>query len=159
MRSHAVEWMPRRKRSQSAVLELETIVKQYSDAPEAKQAAADLAVPVTVTGTITGYPVNPTPQVWLSKKANVPECCGNPGSGNYSFSEDYKTTLDAKTGNYVFHNVIPGSYTVSTFRQVGSSSDYTWWYANSDPGTGPLFLQVGPVCPFTWTTLPCSDFC
>ena len=144
---------------ENAATALEEIVREYADAPEAKQAAADLAAPVTVTGTITGYPVSSTLEVWLSKKANVPKCCGDPGSGNYSFSEDYKTTLDAKTGNYVFHNVIPGSYTVSTFRQVGSSSDYTWWYANSDPGTDLLFVQVGPVCPFTWTTLECDGEC
>ena len=142
---------------ENAVTALEEIVREYADAPEAKQAAADLAAPVTVTGTITGYPVNPTPEVWLSKKAHAPHCCGSAPSGSYSFSGDYRTTLDAKTGTYVFDNVRPGSYVVSTYRQVGSYYDYAWWYADND--TDLLFLQVGPVCPFTWTTLPCNNLC
>lgn len=144
---------------ENAVMALQQIVKNYADAPEAKEAAADLVAPVTVTGTITGYPVNPTLEVFLSKSANVPKCCGNPVSGANAFSEDYHTMLDPKTGTYVFHDVLPGSYTVSTLFQSGSYTSYTWWYPNSDLGTGPLFMQVGPVCPFTWTTLPCDGGC
>jgi tetratricopeptide (TPR) repeat protein len=142
---------------QSAVLALETIVRSYSDAPEAKQAKADLAAPVKVMGTLTGYPVNPTPQVWLSKKAHAPHCCAPAAPGAYSFSGDYRTTVDPKTGGYVFAHVPPGMYTLSTFRQVGSSWAMTWWYASNDSDL--FFLQVGPICTVTWPILSCNGLC
>ena len=146
---------------ENAVTALEEIVREYADAPEAKQDAADLAAPVTVTGTITGYPVKPPPlEVFLSKNAHAPTYGGsNPGGAATSFSEDYHTTLDTKMGNYVFHNVIPGSYTLTTYYPAGANSSYIWWYESSSPDAGLLFLQVGPVCPFTWTTLECDGEC
>ena len=145
---------------ENAATALEEIVREYADAPEAKQAAADLAAPVTVTGTITGYPAKPALEVFLSKNAHAPTYGGsNPGGAATSFSEDYHTTLDTKTGNYVFHNVIPGSYTLTTYYPAGANSSYIWWYESSSPDAGLLFLQVGPVCPFTWTKLECDGEC
>jgi len=145
---------------QSAVTELQTIVQQYSDTPEAKQAKSDLAAPVKVIGTLTGYPTWRNGQAWLSKKAHAPHCCAPAPYGSYSFSGDYKTSIDAKTGGYIFARVLPGTYTLTMYSfdtRYANNAKLVWWYASNDVDL--YFLQVGPVCPFTWPILECNNLC
>ncbi len=145
---------------QSAVLALETIVQNYSDAPEANQARADLVAPVKVTGTFDGYPKGRSGQAWLSKTAHVPRYSAPAPYGSYSFSGDYKTPIDPKSGNFTFARVVPGNYTLTLYRydtRYPDSAFYTWWYASNN--VGAYFVQVGPLCPFTWPAMECDNLC
>lgn len=145
---------------QSAVSTLETIVQNYSDAPEANQARADLAAPVKVIGTLTNYPTWRNGQAWLSTKAHAPHCCAPAPYGSYSFSADYKTPIDPKTGGYTFARVIPGSYTLTMYAydtRYPNNAKLVWWYASNDVDL--YFVQVGPLCPFTWPILQCDNLC
>lgn len=133
---------------------LQELVQKYADSPEAQRAKAELAVRVRVSGAIYGYLTNSSQpfQVWLSSKASAPPYGAYLPPGSYSFSADYRTILDPKTSEFVFPHVLPGTYTVSTYR-----SNYTWWYAEDKIHL--YFMQVGPICSFTWTPLPCTYGC
>jgi tetratricopeptide (TPR) repeat protein len=137
---------------------LEIVMRDYADAPEAQLAKVEFARPVTVDGFILGFPTGAKAQVWLSKSAWVPpRNAGSAPPGTYGFSGDYKTSLDITAGYYQFTNVVPGTYTVSTYREIASAWNTTWWYDYSE--IGAYYLQVGPLCPFTWTTLQCENLC
>jgi hypothetical protein len=144
-------------RCTDGVATLRKIVSDYGDTPEAGKAKADLATPVKVSGAFTNYPTNPPPQVWLSKSAHAPAYNKPASPGTYSFSAEYKTTLNASDGKYTFSKVRPGKYTVSWYRSVGSDWSYHWWYASDDVHL--RFFQVGPVCTIVLPTLNCTKSC
>lgn len=142
------------------VTTLQTLVQDYPDSPEATQAEADLAAPVQVSGHLGGYPNWLAGQVWLSKKAHAPRYNVTAQPGTYSFSGDYKTSINPKTGAYTFSQVLPGTYELNMYRYSTlyyHNAKYTWWYAADNIHLN--FLQVGPVCPFIWPTYQCKNLC
>lgn len=136
-----------------AVSLLQIITELYGDRPEAAQAKAKLATPTTVSGEIENYPTDGSLEVWLSKSASIPPYNQ---TGPFHFSEDYKTLLDPHTGQYTFHNVVPGLYTVSTYDEI--SGEYYWWYSGFSD-LSAYYMTVGPVCPFAWYPLNCNTYC
>ncbi|HEV2235908.1 MAG TPA: hypothetical protein VGR57_04520, partial [Ktedonobacterales bacterium] len=111
----------------------------FADTPEGASASAALAAPVDVTGTLTGYPTDPAPTLYLSRQI----------SGSTIFSDDYRATLGA-AGAFTFSGVAVGSYNLSAALPDGSG---VHWY---DAQTGnPYTIVVGPLCTlalpmYTW---------
>jgi TolA-binding protein len=122
----------------SAVPTYQTLVKSYGDTDEGKKAKSALGAPQTVTGVVTHAPGNPLPTIYLAKKLN-------PSASNFSFSKDYTTKLDAKTGKFTFKNVKPGTYYFVTARDLGTQIEYT--YLKYSDGGKPAPVTVGPLCP------------
>ncbi|HEU5342821.1 MAG TPA: hypothetical protein VFU60_00615 [Ktedonobacterales bacterium] len=120
----------------SAIPAYQTLVSKYGDTSQGQQAKSALAAPQTVTGTMTGFPNNPVPTIYLSKHVNP--------SAN-AYSHDYKATLDTKTGIFTFSKVAVGSYYLTTYRKVSSTQEAFTYY--KDTGTGkPYALNVTPLC-------------
>jgi tetratricopeptide (TPR) repeat protein len=138
---------------QAAIPDFQTLASRYGDTGEGQIAKVMLEVPVTVTGTITGFPKSPAPTIALSRTAHAPRYGAPAPNGSFSFSDDYTTPLNVATGQYTFARVVPGLYTISTFV---SGLYTTWWYAGDDVHL--LFLQVGPLCATTLAPLPDYPF-
>ncbi len=119
----------------AAVPTYQKLASAYADTPEGKQAKTALAAPQTVSGTLKGFPSNPLPTLHLSKSINP---------GNYYFSDEYSTTVNASSGTFTFTGVRPGNYNISTSRNLGTEIDYVYYY---DKGTGNMYdVHVGPLC-------------
>jgi hypothetical protein len=119
-----------------AVPTYQTLAQSYGDTPEGKQAITALAAPQKVTGKLTDLPTgNPIPRVRLSKFANPTA---------FVFSNDYATNLDTTTGTFTFASVKQGAYNLSTARDLGYKTTFTYYPSNA----GDLYwIKVGPLCP------------
>ena len=120
----------------SAVPDYQTLASKYGDTSQGKQAKAALAAPQTVKGTLTGFPNNPAPTLYLSKHID-------PAVNSYS--HDYKATFDTKTGAFSFSKVAQGSYYLTTYRKVSSTEEAFTYYKDNNTGK-PYAFQVGPLC-------------
>ena len=120
----------------SATLLYQTLTKDYKDTPEAAKAKTALDAPQDVTGTIKNAPTNPSPTAHLSKRMNFT---------SFFFSNEYSTSLDAKTGQFTFKHVAQGTYYLSTSRPVSGGIDYVAWWADSAHTTYFSF-SVTPLC-------------
>lgn len=119
----------------SAVPVYQTLAKSYHDTTQGAQAATALAQPQDVAGVMSGLP-SAAPAIYLSShidpKANV-------------YSHDYKATLTAATGAFLFKNVKPGGYYLTTYRSISSTQEAFTYYKDTTTGK-PYLLQVGPLC-------------
>lgn len=128
------------KSCSNAVPAFQRLVSAYGDTPEGATAKAALAAHVQVRGSVTGYPKNPQPTVYLSKTIR----------SNTFFSDDYSATLDSH-GNFTFTNVAPGSYNLSAAVPNGAG---VYWV---DPAThSPYGISVGPLCDLSLQPYPYS---
>jgi tetratricopeptide (TPR) repeat protein len=123
-----------------AVPTFQTLAARYADTPQGVQAKAALAASVPVSGVLLGYPRNPAPTMYLSRRTNRLDY----------FSDDYSATLDSK-GHFTFKQVRPGSYNLSAAFANGRG---VFW---SNTTTGNAYdVVVGPLCsltlptPYTW---------
>ena len=114
-----------------------TLVANYGDTAEGKQAKTALAASVDVKGQLINYPTNPAPIMYLSRTARVSS------PSDFYFSNDYSATIGAG-GNFTFHNVKQGAYSIDAFLPDGNGGAY--WV---DPTTGKLLVNsVGPLCTY-----------
>lgn len=127
----------------------QTLADKYADTPEGQQAKAALGAPQPVTGGFSDYPTNPAPTIFLSKSVD-------PNTSNFSASRDYRaSSFDTKTGIYKFDAVAPGTYYLTTFRDIGSYLCYTLLVDTSSGGA--YAVQVSPLCPVTLSTSKFQD--
>jgi tetratricopeptide (TPR) repeat protein len=120
-----------------AVPTFQQLASAYGDTSEGTAAKTALAAPVQVTGSLTGYPKNPAPFVYLSKTIH----------GDSYFSDDYAASVGAN-GKFTFGGVVPGNYNLSAAVPNGSG---VYWI---DPTThNPYSITVGPLC-----TLPLQSY-
>ena len=112
----------------SAVPYYQALAKSYGDTDQGKQAKSKLAAPVAVTGTLSGFPKNPLPVMFLSRNINP---------SRYYASNDYRTNLNASSGKFSFGSVRPGSYYLTMIQSTSTQIIYSW-YPNS--------FAVGPIC-------------
>ncbi|MFI5273926.1 MAG: tol-pal system YbgF family protein, partial [Ktedonobacterales bacterium] len=96
----------------AAVTTYQTLAKQYADTPEGASAKKALAAPQSVNGRIVNLPGNPLPTIYLSRSADP---------NGYSFSNDYHSALNAKSGTFSFSNVPQGTYVISAVRDLPDS--------------------------------------
>ena len=120
----------------TAVPYYQTLATRYGDTSQGAQAKAALAAPQTVKGTLTNFPNNPAPTLYLSRHIN-------PAVNSYS--HDYKATFDAKTGIFSFNAVAQGSYYLTTYRSISSTQEAFTYYKDTTTGK-PYAMQVGPLC-------------
>lgn len=121
------------------------LASSYGDTAQGKQASAALAAPVTVTGTLTSFPTNPAPSIYLSSSIDP---------SSYYYSDDYTGKLNASSGVFTFSQVSQGPYYLNTQRIDGSAIQYSVF---QDKTTGnPYQVQVGPLCTVNVGTLPYS---
>jgi tetratricopeptide (TPR) repeat protein len=119
----------------SAIPTYQTLAKSYSDTPEGKQAATDLAAPQPVSGTITNIPGSGPAILILSR--TLDEAAG-------TFSDDYETPVDASSGKFAFASVAQGGYFI--LLRVGADL-----FVILDPTHNPDKHEVGQLCPSTLT--------
>lgn len=127
---------------EQAIMTYQVLILNYANTPQAASAKAALHVPQTVSGVFKGFPTNPTPQVYLSRKAHAPAVYNAP-PGSFYFSNDYRTSIDARTGKFTFRNVIPGTYALTTYRSTATGGWAEWF--SFTPNV--LSQQVVPLCP------------
>jgi hypothetical protein len=120
----------------SAVPGYQTLATRYGDTSQGQQAKAALAAGQSVKGTLTGFPNNPAPTLYLSKNIN-------PAVNAYS--HDYKATFDTASGAFSFGAVAQGSYYLTTYRKVSSTEEAFTYYKDTTSGK-PYALTVGPLC-------------
>ncbi|MFI5268665.1 MAG: hypothetical protein ACHQ7M_14925 [Chloroflexota bacterium] len=114
------------------------LASAYGDTAEGAAAKSALAAPVQVSGSLTGFPKNPMPTVYLSKTIR----------SNTFFSDDYSAHLDGK-GAFTFKNVASGNYNLSAAIPNGSG---VYWV---DPAThNPYSITVGPLCNVSLQSYP-----
>ncbi len=112
----------------SAVPFYQALAKSYGDTDQGKQAKTKLAAPVPVTGTLSGFPKNPLPVMYLSLHINP---------SRYYASNEYHTNLNAASGKFSFGSVRPGAYFLTMLQTTSTQIIYSW-YPNS--------FTVGPIC-------------
>jgi tetratricopeptide (TPR) repeat protein len=116
-----------------AVPTYQKLATTFADTPEGVAAQQALAAAVNVTGTLSGYPTDPPPAMYLSR--HIVE--------STIFSDEYHATPTA-AGAFTFSGVLPGSYNLSAALPDGSG---VHWY---DAQTGnPYNVVVGPLCTLT----------
>jgi TolA-binding protein len=120
----------------SAVPDYQTLANTYGDTSQGQQAKAALAAAQSVKGTLTGFPNNPTPTLYLSKHVD-------PAVNAYS--HDYKATFNTTTGVFSFGGVAQGSYYLTTYRKISSTQEAFTYYKDTTTGK-PYALTVGPLC-------------
>ncbi len=120
----------------SAVPDYQTLANNYGDTSQGQQAKAALAATQSVQGTMTGFPNNPAPTLYLSKHID-------PAANAYS--HDYKATFSTTTGVFSFANVAQGSYYLTTYRSLSSTEEAFTYYKDTNTGK-PYALTVGPLC-------------
>lgn len=130
-----------------ALAQYNKLTGSYADTPEGAKATQALAAAGIVTGTLTGFPTNPAPSVYLSRNA-LP-------SANY-YSNDYTAaTFDAKTGIFVFKGVAQlgavDGYYLNFFWQSGLTVEYE---INRDTAGNLIVNHVGPLCPVQLGKIP-----
>ncbi|HEY7848450.1 MAG TPA: hypothetical protein VIC27_00230, partial [Ktedonobacterales bacterium] len=119
-----------------AVPDYQTLANTYGDTSQGQQAKAALAAGQSVKGTLTSFPNNPTPTLYLSKHVD-------PAVNAYS--HDYKATFDTTTGVFSFGSVAQGSYYLTTYRKISSTQEAFTYYKDTTTGK-PYALTVGPLC-------------
>jgi tetratricopeptide (TPR) repeat protein len=113
-----------------AVPTYQKLATTFADTPEGATAKQALAAPVDVTGSLVGYPTDPAPTMYLSRR--IVE--------STTFSDEYGAALNP-IGAFTFSGVLPGSYNLSAAFPDGSGIH---WY---DAQTGnPYNIVVGPLC-------------
>jgi tetratricopeptide (TPR) repeat protein len=120
----------------SAVPDYQILASRYGDTSQGQKAKTALAQPQTVKGTLTGFPNNPAPTLYLSKHINPTV---------NAYSHDYKATFDTQTGAFSFANVGQGSYYLTTYRKVSSTQEAFTYYKDTTSGK-PYAMTVGPLC-------------
>lgn len=120
----------------TAVPGYQTLATRYADTSQGQQAKTALATPQTVKGTMTGFPNNPAPTLYLSKNINPTV---------NAYSHDYKATFDTKTGAFSFDNVKQGTYYLTTYRKISSTQEAYTYYKDTTSGK-PYGMTVGPLC-------------
>ena len=119
-----------------AVTTYKTLVASYKDTPEAGKAQTALAAPQDVTGFIVNAPGNPASTMHLSKQMNFKA---------FFFSNEYSTSIDGKTGQYIFKLVAQGTYYLTLSHQVSNGTDYfAWWIDTAH--TKYYTITVTPLC-------------
>jgi tetratricopeptide (TPR) repeat protein len=131
---------------QTLIATFQTLVTKYADTPEGKQGAQMMAAPQPVSGTLTDFPPvtssSPAPTIHLSKTVN---------QAQLYFSNNYNSTVDAKSGAFSFANVTPGDYNLHTERDLGYKVEIHIIHNSS----GNLYnIHVGALCPLNLGAVP-----
>ena len=126
-----------------AVAAYRTLTTHYGNTPAGGQAKAALAAPVDVSGTLRGFPTYALPVMHLSRHIDP---------ANLTFSDEYSTTLDPRTGRFTFKRVAQGAYNLSTSRALPVSNEYEYFTANESHD--PYAVHVGPVCALDLGVIP-----
>lgn len=126
----------------------ETLVQQFPDTAEGKEAKQALAAPVAVSGHITNLLGKSTDYVALSSKVTGAVATGPTNNfDGTNLSQDYRVQLNSD-GQYTFAAVAQGKYDLALFFTDGS---IVAWY-NSQPAYTPYTVIVGPLCPVSVST-------
>lgn len=129
----------------SAVPVYQTLAKTYHDTPEGNAASQALAQPGHVTGTLTGFPANAVPTLYLSRQIDP---------SNFYYSDEYTTGVNAKSGTFNFTAVAQNAYFLSAEAASNGQLVYTLYH---DKSSGqPLVVVVGPLCPTQLGNVPYS---
>lgn len=120
----------------AAVATYQTLLASYADTPQGATAKVDFAAPQNVVGTLSGYPTDPAPVMYLSHYADP---------GSFYYSKDFAANVDPTSGSFTFAGVAQGDYFITSERSTSSGPTYGPYYDNT---TGKLLvIHVGPLCP------------
>lgn len=119
-----------------AVTTYKTLVASYKDTPEAGKAQNALSAPQDVSGFIVNAPGNPASTMHLSKQMNFKA---------FFFSNEYSTSIDGKTGQFIFKLVAQGTYYLTLSHPVSNGTDYYAWWIDS-AHTKYYTVTVTPLC-------------
>lgn len=127
----------------NAVPIYKNLAQNYADTPEGRSATRALAAPGSVRGVLTGFPKGDPPTLYLSRQADP---------ANFYYSDNYRATVDPKTGAFTFSGVQQNAYFLSAVLSNGGAAVYTLYH---DKSSGqPYVVVVGPLCSTNIGTVP-----